>query len=432
MTPVQIDEVALESGSEMVAASGLDTPASGLESPFYGIDVRGWAIGRSGPVFSAVVRHGATELRRVPVDIERPDVEEQHPEREWARQSGFFAPIGALRLDPEFELDLEVELDDEVLARLGSIKGRRAPLRTSFDPRLEPIGLTALGRTGSTAVVHLIASHPDVIAYRPFEYEPRVVTYWLDALRDLSEPAAFRRQVTPLGPLDEGWWTGTRPPYPRRLKDIEMQAVLGGENAEELALFSQRRIERFYVRVAELSGRPDPTRFVEKVDPRTAALLRELYPSAREVVLVRDFRDMVASILAFNRKRGFAGFGRDRAGSDADYVATRVATSVQTLADAWRARSRDAHLLRYEDLVLQPRDAVAGMLDYLGLDAPARTIDAMVASLQNPQSDVHRTIAAAEHSIGRWRQDLPAEVQEACADALGPALRQFGYEDGSA
>ena len=41
----------------------------------------------------------------------------------------------------------------------------------------------------------------------------------------------------------------------------------------------------------------------------SAALTAELYPDAREVFLVRDFRDMVASIFAFNRKRGVRGFG---------------------------------------------------------------------------------------------------------------------------
>ncbi len=428
MTAVSIDEVALEPGNETLVACGLDTPASGLESPYYGFDLRGWVIGRGGPARRVIVRYAAGELRDVPVDITRPDVEAQHPEREWAGRSGFFLPIGALKLDPAFELDLSVAYEDDTVAHLGTIRGRRAQLSSLFEPRIEPILLTSLGRTGSTAVMQLLSSHPEVVAYRPFEYEPRVVAYWIDLLQDLSEPVAFRRQVTPMGPLEDGWWAGRQPPYPRRLMDDQLQALLGGENIDHLALFAQERIDLFYRRVAELGGRPEATRFVEKFAPRTAGLTRELYPGAREIVLVRDFRDMVASIFAFNRKRGFPGFGRDRASSDVDYVTTRIANSVDAFTDAWRARSQDAHLVRYEDLVQRPRETVAGILEHLRLEAEPATIEGMLASIESSAADAHRTIAAPELTIGRWREDLPSEVKDACARALGPALRQFGYE----
>jgi hypothetical protein len=432
MSAVEIGEAVLEPASEALLASGLDTPSPGHGSSFYGFDLRGWVIGREAPAELVIARHASGELRRVPTDISRPDVAERHPDPEWANRSGFFMPVGALRLDTEFDIQLDVAFRDGTQAPMGRITGRRARLATSFEPRIQPIGLTALGRTGSTAVTRLIASHPEVVAYRPFEYEPRVVTYWLDVIQDLAEPAAFRRQVAPLGPLDEGWWIGARPPFPRRLVDDEMQSLLGGEGIDELAAFCQRRIERFYSRAGDLAGRAEATRFVEKLGPRSGALLSELYAGAREVVLVRDFRDMVASIFAFNSKRGYAGFGRDRAESDVEYVSTQVAESVEGLVDGWRARSPKAHLLRYEDLVRRPPETVRELLDYLELEAGPETLETMLASLEAPESEVHRTAAAAEHSIGRWRQELSAEVQEACAAALGPGLREFGYEDGPA
>ena len=52
----------------------------------------------------------------------------------------------------------------------------------------------------------------------------------------------------------------------------------------------------------------------------------ELYPRAREVILVRDFRDMVSSMFAFNAKRGFQGFRR---GSVRERRGVRHATSVK-------------------------------------------------------------------------------------------------------
>jgi Sulfotransferase family len=427
MTLLEVDEVTLESAGSGLLAADLDTPRPGLESPFYGFDVRGWAIGARSPVAAITVAHAAGRLGSAEMGGERPDVVAIHPEPAWSANSGFFVSIGALRLGPRFELSVSARLEDGTQTPVASIRGRRQLLETAFVPRLQPIGLTTLGRTGSTAVTRLIGSHPAVAAYRPFEFEPRVMTYWIDLLTELADPAAFRRQVTPAGPLANRWWAGAGRTLPRRIKDDQLQALVGGENVQVLAELSQSRIDAFYSRVAGMSGRPGATHFVEKLGPATGGLLRELYPDAREIFLVRDFRDMVASTFAFNEKRGFQGFGRDRVATDAEYVTGPVATSVAELVQAWGARAAGAYLLRYEDLVLRPRETVHEVLVFLDLDPSEETVGAMLETLGAPDSDVHRT-TAAEQSVGRWSSDLAADVQEACASALGPALRQFGYE----
>jgi hypothetical protein len=426
MSRLQVAEVALGASTDLLA-HGLDTPKAGFQAGFFGLDIRGWAVGRRSPAQLVSVRHAGGDLGEVDVDGERPDVAERHPELAWSQASGFFLPVGGLRLDREFELDVHVRLEDGAVIQLARIAGHRSPLQTGHEGPLQPIGLTALGRTGSTAVTRLLAAHPQIAAYRPFEYEPRVVTYWIDLLEDLAEPAAFRRQITPNGPLEDHWWAGSRPPFPRRIVDEEVQSWLGGDSIEELAAFCQTRIDCFYDRAAQLLGRAGAKYFVEKLGPRTGGMLRELYPDAREIFLVRDFRDMLASVFAFNAKRGFQGFGRDRSANDVDYVTERMAKSVALFAQAWRTRSAGAHLLRYEDLVQRPRETVLSALGHLDLDATPATVDAMLESLGEPASDVHRT-TSAEDSIGRWRSDLSTEVREAAADALGPALRQFGYE----
>ena len=61
----------------------------------------------------------------------------------------------------------------------------------------------------------------------------------------------------------------------------------------------------------------------------------ELYPDARELILVRDPRDMLASILAFNRRRGFDAFGREDVGTDQEYV-HRIRGDLVRLRDHWK------------------------------------------------------------------------------------------------
>ncbi len=71
----------------------------------------------------------------------------------------------------------------------------------------------------------------------------------------------------------------------------------------------------------------------------TPTLVGELYPDTREVFLVRDFRDMVSSMLAFNAKRGRRELlGLDLAANDADYVLQQVRNGVLRLVNAWKRR----------------------------------------------------------------------------------------------
>lgn len=432
MSPItQITEVEPAPPSDAISAFALDSPQAGQGADTYAFDLRGWAIGAQSPAKAVLLLRDGALLRRLPVDIERPDVAEAHPGTAAAQRSGFFGTFSALALAPRFELQLDLRLEDKTRLPLAVLRGAREPVVSPFRPRLRPLVLTTLGRTGSTAVVRMLASHPEVVAYRPFEYEPRVATYWVDVFRGLSDPAAYRRQLDPTGTIDGTWWLGRDAPQPRPIRDPALQPWLEVTAIGELAAMAQQRIERLYCEVAAGQDRAGASFFVEKYRADAVPeLMLELYPDAREVVLVRDFRDMVASMFAYNEKRGRQGFRRDRSTTDRDYVLDNLSGSVAAIAGAWSRRSSRSHLLRYEDLVLNPEDTIAGLLDHLGLDAGDAAVEPMIASLlgRDESSEGHRTVADQRETIGRWRRDLSDEVASACAEAFGPALRTFGYE----
>jgi hypothetical protein len=431
MNLTEITEVVPAPASGEVAGFAFDTPQPGAARDSYAFDLRGWAVGARSPASEVLLLRDGNLIRRLPVELERPDVAASHPELPGAERSGFFGTFSALTLEPRFELQLDLLLEDGTRLALAVVRGQRTPLVSPFTPRLQPLVLTTLGRTGSTAVVRMLAAHPGIVAYRPFEHEPRVATYWMEVFGALSDPAGYRRQLSPTGTIDGTWWLGDRTPLPRRIHDPVLDPLLESTAIGELAAFAQQRIERLYTEVATAQGRPHASHFVEKYRADIVPeLMLELYPGAREVVLVRDFRDMVASMFAYNDKRGRQGFSRDRAASDRDYVVDIVSPSVAAIADAWRRRSGTACLLRYEDLVLRPEDIVPSLLGHLGLDAGPGAVESLVSSFteHDTGSEGHRTISDPRESIGRWRRDLPDEVAAACAGAFGPALETFGYE----
>jgi hypothetical protein len=165
----------------------------------------------------------------------------------------------------------------------------------------------------------------------------------------------------------------------------------------------------------------------------------ELYPGAKEVFLVRDFRDMARSIMAFDRRRGFAGFGRPDGITDEQYMRDVLKNMARDLERSWLSRRDRAHLLRYEDLVFHPQETLAGLLEYLELDASPHSIDQMLEAGEQPVSSLpgssfdetivsgHRTSNDLRESIGRWKREGDEAFQELSEEVFGEPLATFGY-----
>jgi hypothetical protein len=430
---VEITEVIpSEDDAANLWGGAVNRPAAGDSSPTYAFDVEGWALGRRSPVAMVHVVHDDIALWRVPTTLERTDVATSFPDASGSDRAGFYIPIGALTLSSEFELSVVAALEDGTQAPIATIRGRRAPLNSAPESFLQPQMVTSRGRTRTTAVLRILESHPATVVYKPFEYEPRVATYWTEVLRALAEPQSYLRQLGPanIAFFDRGWFVGTRVPMPRNVDGERIQRWMGADGIEALATFCQQRIESLYREMALDGGRPDALYFVEKYPPRSAVtgLMWELYPKAREVILVRDFRDMVSSILAFDAKRGFHGFGRRPSLTDAEYI-ERLGIRAAGLIRSWQERRDRSYLLRYEDLILRPAETIEGINRYLGYEVPPGTAEAMLDGLRarGPETERHSTSADAEASIGRWRRDLDPELQRACHEAFGEALEVFGY-----
>ena len=409
----------------------VEGPVPGTRRDTWALPVTGWAIGTAAP--ARAVHVGRDDAAwSLPVHDRRPDVAARHPDREWARHAGFSGTVNLLRLAPRFELDVTAELADGTRTPLARIAGRRAPLRSPYEPELRPLMVTTLGRTGSTWLIHLLAGHPQVAAYRPFSFEPRAATYWVDVVTGLAEPSSYMQQLEGEVSYPGPWWlgSGTRMTS-ETLPDAELARWLGSEHVADLAAFAQQRIDALYGRVAAAAGER-PRYFAEKFLPRSNVpqLLRELYPDACELVLVRDFRDMLCSIRSFNEQRGRPAFGLEAATDLEHYVADVLAPSVAGLLDEWRARRGAAHLVRYVDLLADPAPTVGGILRHAGLASSADHVEALLARAAGPVAGMedHRTTRHPRESIGRWRTELDPALRSLCDEAFGEALAEFGYE----
>jgi len=407
-------------------------PPRGQDVSIYALEVDGWVLSRTVPPVAVEVIEAGLAIYRVPVQLRWQEPMAAFPGVPHADRCAFRVLVSALRLPPRFELLLQVHLEDGSCVPFCTVRGQRGPLQFGSDSKLLPLMVTTLGRTGSTWLVALLAQHPQLVAYRPFDYETRVTSYWLAVLRALGEPISYTQCLR--GELSAGpWWLGDNrpsaaPPLPA---DPEIRQWFGGAHIRALAAFCRNRIETFFEQVAAVQRRSDARFFVEKFYPERfqAAMVRELFSAAGEVFLVRDFRDMYSSMLSFGKKIGRPTFGRELTKTDEEFLRL-IRDQAARLLESWNERSGTAYLLRYEDLIQTPEIALRALLERFALDSSVETIQNMLRRAPEvmPESQrFHQTSGAPAESIGRWRQDMGPALQGVAREAFGGVLKAFGY-----
>ena len=420
-------------GRRKLLAAVIDLPRDGGTSNAWAVRVRGHLLSESGPVTEIVAVAPGAVLAVAAAGLSTPEVAARHPGVPGAAACGFTLLVDTLALPQRFEFRLRATLADGSRVKVAAISGERRPVTTAYAPRLQPLIVTSLGRMGTTLLMRMLSAHPGVVTYDRPPYEARGGKYWLHVLKTLAAPTdASKRVGAPMEFHLERLAAGGNPFYSAGFAAWpEVEAWSGSTYITELATFCQRGIDGWYLATAAAQGKNEDALayFAEKHFPDSyPRLMRELYPQARELFLVRDFRDMIASMIAYNARKGFGDFGRETASSDAVWLAD-LRRGVVALRDAWRERGEQGSLIRYEDLVRDPESTLPPLLASLGLDATAETVSRLIvaAAPDAPELRGHGTASSPDASIGRWRHDLPPELLAAVEETFGDVLTDFGY-----
>jgi hypothetical protein len=291
-----------------------------------------------------------------------------------------------------------------------------------------------IGRSGSTALSNLLCHHPEVAGYKTWDTETRIMSYWTSVLLCLARPQSYERQIHPGASVKDDWWIGSRPPYPQPLEDAEALSAIGRSAIDALASFCNAQVGLVTGALAAAGGKPDARFFVEKAAPAmlrsTAEVMEELDPRTREVLLIRDPRDMACSMWAYSDKRGFVGFGPKPDASIEETIRWLSHNGPGGLADYMHRRGRRLHVVRYEDLVGRQRETLVGVLEHIGASTDPGTVTEMLARLAAQRSERadHATTDSPGRSVGRWRSELTPAQQELAETLFRPHLEALGYD----
>jgi hypothetical protein len=151
-------------------------------------------------------------------------------------------------------------------------------------------------------------------------------------------------------------------------------------------------------------------------------------PNALFVHIIRDGRDIALSL---KKMGGFAPLPWDRSETN-----SLVATALywEWMVRHGRAVGRlfpaDYLEIRYEDLVTNPREALARVGGFIGHDLDYDRIQrAGLGRLSETNSSFREEESKAEiHPLGRWKQRLSAESVAAIEGTVGDCLEENGYQ----
>ncbi len=280
--------------------------------------------------------------------------------------------------------------------------------------RTGPIFVVGLPRSGTTLLSAMLAAHSRL------DCGPE--TRILDRLRTL--PPAELDQL-----LDDGSWPGPATVFLDGLHE-RSSGSLGtfGQSREEVATWLAARppsvtamLESLVVPHARRAGK---ARWVEKTPRHLLSLdaIRELWPEAAVVRIVRDPRDVAVSLLG-------VPFGED------SLVGNLVRIDYDDrVSRHFFSSDQGAMTLRYEDLVRRPERELRRLCRFVGEEFEVAMLDRHASAGQ--VSAGHEWWKASVGAgldtsrVGRWRTEMPPDVQRFAALHLARFIAEHGYEDG--
>ena len=291
---------------------------------------------------------------------------------------------------------------------------------------LVPILVDHVGRDGSTLLMRLLASSPQIAIEGPYPFERKYFAYlwrWSRILdrRDWPADTWGPRNLTSLAQEAEQPLVGPPPWLPRSLSDAPGRPL--SQRCFELmwAEFSQRAAAATGVEHDRPSAE---VRYYAEKQLGTWHLDMDALPEVRRAVLLRDPRDAYVSASSYSEKRGSVAFYGIGHGDEAERLQRFAAAQRARLR--WIASLTESSVLqvvRYEDLVLDLDGVARRLAEWLGVD-----LDPAAAAADRRIRRLHVTAETPQRSIGRWKQELTPDAVAVFRRELGPELQAVGLE----
>ena len=286
---------------------------------------------------------------------------------------------------------------------------------------LSPLFLTHMPRSGSTMCMALLHSHPSIIVAEHYPFEVKPATYYARAARLLTEPANHEESASPTEFMRDPVHLGFNPfnhlEFHSVFKDSELRDHFFERSSRRILFDSLRSVAIDYYRhLAADQPKLSSCYFAEKCEAQgtTRQSLLALFPDAREILLIRDPRDLLCSTISYFKR------------PISDDLWRNLQNGCETIRQIVKERRKDTLILKYEALVFDRLSALKAVARFLDVSD-----DVWSQALgDNPGLfREHATTETPEKSVGRWRRDLSDDQRNACSRVFSKFLSEFEYNE---
>jgi hypothetical protein len=283
---------------------------------------------------------------------------------------------------------------------------------------LKPILVSGIGRGGTTLLMQLLGTSPQIMFNRSYPFEVRYLTYllrWSLVLNEEWQP-------------NENWGPGENYKHPSG-------QMVGPMPYTNTKLWPGKEI---WSKCFETAWQEFSSALISKAENNKTGIHRKYYAEKAPrwvmeyleqqsipynvICLIRDPRDVFLSINAFDKQRGFSGFGRSSENTDLDY-AKQLARSYKNLHKDRTITAPNSLMVKYEQLITDLSSEAQRLSRWLDIELNPALVKKREVKFKH-----HMTSGSPEKSVERWRYELPKELNDFFVQELGEELRYFGYE----
>ncbi|HEV8125545.1 MAG TPA: sulfotransferase [Gemmatimonadales bacterium] len=263
-----------------------------------------------------------------------------------------------------------------------------------------PVFIVGVPRSGTTLLRAMLNRHPriglsDETYFFYYVYQRRRV------FGDLADAANRRRLIASYG--------ATQRMHRLKIDLPRLNERLLAEGTSYPAFFAT--ILQFY---AEAHGKVRPGEKTPHHAWNVETLL-EWYPGGRVIHLVRDPRDVCASLFS-------VPWGRKTATANAE-----LWVNLTESADLGQGNPRFCRV-RYEDVVAEPEQVMRNLCDFIGESYDPAMLSTSPVSTADQPWFLRSHDALSKDRLGAWRGRLSANDVSLIESTAGPLMQKLGYQ----
>ena len=281
-----------------------------------------------------------------------------------------------------------------------------------------PVLVTASGRSGTTILMKHLSASKSIITYDKYPYEMKMLSYYCKAFDVMTASPSIDATM----PAD-AFYKDPNHLAANPFNHFDFEAAFGNTTtlyeffdqraAPRVAEAFRSTILEFYELLADQHEKSDSVYFAEKVDilHPTRNFVRLAFADMKEIVLVRDPRDLFCSYRSFWQ-------------SPSDEALSALKSIADEMVRLHSSQDKNKIIfVKYEDLVLQTDRTLYNISRFLNLDQDLEA---------DPTSDAelfksHGTSENISASVNRWKKDLNSGEIEQFEFIFNDFLEMYNY-----